>query len=205
MIEQLEVQEAKDMPAEELAQRIRDFSAAAMATLNGRREAAFAAAFEPLETEKESLTQEHVAIEEARVNLERLLPARSRVAQAEADVLTLAGDAEGAEAKLQEAQEAANAPTAMTERQRAIHARIEAIEVEKRTALRRAGEDFLKASILLIRASETGLALCLDESRAKLNHLETLLGTTLYMPDNLTADARSRQWNTLNRLYGGRR
>jgi len=24
------------------------------------------------------------------------------------------------------------------------------------------------------------------------------------MPDNLTADVRSREWNTLNRLYGGR-
>jgi hypothetical protein len=61
------------------------------------------------------------------------------------------------------------------------------IEAEKRTALRRAAENFREARIALLRGCETGLASILDKTRASLNTLKAQLNMVLYGPADLTA------------------
>ena len=216
MIEQLDSQ-IQDTEVQDVAEEIGGILQAAFDVLIHRREAAFATAIEPLDAEKESLTQEHVAIEEARVNLERLLPARSRVAQSEADALLLAGKHEAAQVKLAEAEEAANAPAAMTERQREISARIEAIEREKKTIARRIFESWYADVKHIIRAAEHGLFVTLlNGVEDSMIDFRTRTGTTspngltggLFHSGHvvgLTANDRSPEWQAASRWYGGRR
>ena len=101
------------------------------AALIERRDSQYATAIEALEAERESLVREYTAIQEASKNLAELLPACVRMAQAEHDRLLLAGDREGAAAKLGEQKEAENAAEAMRARQQEIFNRTEAIRERK--------------------------------------------------------------------------
>ena len=143
------------------------------------------------------------------MSLERLLPAQARVSAAEADRLTVVGDDEGAKAKLAEAEKAANAPVAMTERQREITARIESIEAEKQAAARRIFESCYAEAQSVIRAAETGLFLnLLDGMAASWDEYQKRTGTTLvknFHLTNLTAPERSAEWRSAQTWYGGSR
>ena len=99
-----------DTEVESVCEEIRATAEEAFALLLARREAAFAAAIELLETERANLAKEYAAITEASANLSKILPAQARTAQAQADALLLSGKADEAETRLQEVQEAAQAP-----------------------------------------------------------------------------------------------
>ena len=76
-IEQLDSQ-TQDTEIRDVAEEIGDILQAAFDVLIQRRDRQYAAAIEPLNAERDTLTQESASIEEARVNLERLLPAKAR-------------------------------------------------------------------------------------------------------------------------------
>ena len=192
------------MPAEEMAEAIRDFSAAALAVLNERRNASYAAACGPLDEELTALAGEAAVIEAKSQGVLERMASAERVKRFEYDQLNMQGKTAEAREKLGELEEIMAAPAKVEERRREIAQRCELLEAEKGQALRRAGEDFREASIALIRGSETGLACILDETRDNLNTLETQLGMVLYSPANLTAPEKSAEWVTLHRLYGGR-
>jgi len=123
-----------------------------------RRETALAAALKPRGAEAQSLRQEYAALEEAKRNLEALLPARAREAQREADALLLSGKAEQAEMKLAEARQASEAPATMTQRQGEISARIEEIQAEERTIAREVFERWVAEDVPpVVRAVEHAL------------------------------------------------
>ena len=182
---------------------------AAFALLIERRDRQYAEAIEPLDAERETLEQESAAIRETRVNLERLLPAKAREAQRAADALLLAGKHKEAAAKLTEAEVAANAPAAMTDRQREISARCEAIEQEKKAIARRIFESWYPDAQRVIRAAEHGLlVILLDGVEDSMNDYQARTGETLIKlahRTNLTADERSPEWQAANRWYGGGR
>jgi hypothetical protein len=175
-----------------------------------RRKDAFAAAIEPLDAEKESLTREHGAIGEAARNLELLLPARAREAQRDADRLMLDGKHEEAAAKIAEAEEAAAAPEAMKERQREISARIEAIAGERKAIATRCFEAWYAELQHVIRASERGLFIeLLDKTRDEMYTFQERHGLQGLIKDShlsgLTADEHSVEWKAGQRWYEGRR
>ena len=182
---------------------------AAFALLIERRDRQYAEAIEPLDAERETLEQESAAIRETRVNLERLLPAKAREAQRAADALLLAGKHKEAAAKLTEAEVAANAPAAMTDRQREISARCEAIEQEKKAIARRIFESWYPDAQRVIRAAEHGLlVILLDGVEDSMNDYQARTGETLiklFHRTNLTAPERSPEWTAGNRWYGGGR
>jgi ribosomal protein L34 len=196
-----EVKEPQDMTAEEMAQRERDFSREAFAVLNERREKGYAAARWPLDKELTALAGESAEIETRSQGFIERMASAERVKRFEADQLLIQGKDGEAQAKLAELEEAKAAPAKIEERRREIEERVGQIEAAKRTALRRAAEDFKWASITLIRANETALATTLDGVRDALNTLEAQLGVSLYQPAELTAPEKSAEWFTLNRLY----
>jgi hypothetical protein len=211
MNEQLETQ---DTEVQDVAEEIGGTLQAAFDLLVERRDREYADAIEPLDAESETLEQESASIGEARVNLERLLPAKAREAQRAADALLLAGRHEEATAKLTEAEEATNAPAAMSERQREISARIEAIEAEKQAAARRIFSTWYAEVQIVVRAAERGLfCTLLDGLRASFYEYQERTGTagTLDRPHNtlvklstltnLTAPERSPEWTAGNRWY----
>ena len=203
---QLEIQ---DTEVTGIAEEIGGIMEAAFDVLIQRRDRQFAAAVEPLDAEEESLRDESASIQEARTNLEKLLPAKAREAQRAADALLLAGKREASEAKLAEAAEAANAPEAMKERQREISARCEAIEQEKKAIARRIFESWYPDAQRVIRAAEHGLlVILLDGVEDSMNDYQARTGETLIKlahRTNLTADERSPEWQAANRWYGGGR
>jgi hypothetical protein len=187
---------------------------AAFDLLIERRDRQYAEAIAPLDAESETLELECASIGEARVNLELLLPAKAREAQRAADALLLAGKHEEAAAKLTEAEDAANAPEAMKERQREISARIEAIEAEKQAAARRIFSTWYAETQTVVRAAERGLfCTLLDGLKASFYEYQERTGTggTLDRPHNtliklstltdLTAPERSEEWTAGNRWY----
>jgi hypothetical protein len=213
MIEQLDSQ-MHDTEVQDVAEEIGDILQAAFTLLIQRRDRQYADAIEPLDAERDTLEQESSSIGEARVNLERLLPAKAREAQRAADALLLAGKQEEATAKLTEAEDAANAPAAMTERQREISARIEVIEAEKRAAARRIFSTCYAEAQSVVRAAERGLfCTLLDGLKASFYQYQERTGTggTLDRPysflvktshiQNLTAPERSEEWTAGNRWY----
>ena len=127
-----------------------------------------------------------------------------RLKQFEYDQLVVAGKSQEAQAKLAELEQIKAAPAKIEARRTEIEKRVAELEGERKTALRRVAVDFREASIELIRGAETGLARLLDGTRDSLNTLETQVGSSLYQPVMLTADEKSSQWFTLNRLYRGR-
>jgi len=210
---QLDTQETE---VQDLCEEIGDILQAAFDLLIGRRDRQYADAIEPLDAERDTLEQESASIGEARRNLERLLPAKAREAQRAADALLLAGKHEEATAKLTEAKDAANAPAAMTERQREISARIEAIEREKKTIARRIFETWYADAQHVIRTTEHGLFVTLlNGVEDSMIDFQTRTGTTspngltggLFHSGHvagLTAPERSDEYRSAGRWYGGR-
>lgn len=207
----------QDNEVADIAEEITGTAEGAYTVLLERREAARAAAFAPLDAEAQSLRTEYGAIEEAAHSLETLLPAKARVAQAEADKLTLAEKPAEAALKLEEMREAERAPEAMRERQRAIRDRLSAIETEKRDAARRVFESWYAEAQSVVRAAERGLfCTLLDGLKASFYEYQErhgLVGTldqpySFLVKDhhlaNLTADERSAEWNSGSRWYAGR-
>ena len=200
-----------DTEVTDMAEEIGGILEAAFDVLIQRRDRQFAAAVEPLDAEEESLRDESASIHEARRNLEKLLPAREREAQRQADALLLAGEHKAAQVKLTEAEDAANAPAAMTDRQREISARIEAIEAEKQAAARKIFESWYPDDQRIIRAAEHGLFVTLlngvedamTNYEARAGKGETLI--KLFHRTNLTAPERSPEWQAGYRWYGGGR
>lgn len=184
--------------------------------LLAERDAQIAAAIAPLDAERESLTAEQASIAEASKNLAELLPAKARVAQAEYDHLLLAGDREGAAAKLAEQKEAEHAPEAMKERQREIDLRLAVIDEEKRDIARRAFADWYPKLQSLVRSVEHALFIeLLDFSRAEMLSYEQrhdLLGTPEkpaalvknFHFENLTAPGQTVEWGSASKWYAGR-
>jgi len=201
--------ETQDTEVQDVAEEIAGTLQAAFALLIERRDRQYAEAIEPLDVERDTLEQESASIGEARVNLERLLPAKAREAARAADALLLAGKREASEAKLAEAAEAANAPEAMKERQREISARCEAIEQEKKAIARRIFESWYPDAQRVIRAAEHGLlVILLDGVEDSMNDYQARTGETLiklFHRTNLTAPERSPEWQAGNRWYGGGR
>jgi hypothetical protein len=190
---------------------------AAFDTLIERRDRQYADAIEPLNAEEKSLRQEYASIEEAAASLELLLPATAREAQREADRLAVAGQHAEARAKLAEAEQAANAPGAMRQRQQEIGVRLTAIEEERKTIARRIFETWYAECQAVVRAGETGLFITLlDSLKASFYEYQERTGTggTLDRPfsflvkdsliQNLTAPDRSQEWVSGSRWYGGR-
>jgi nucleoid-associated protein YgaU len=205
---------------QDVAEEIGGTLAAAFEVLIQRRDTAYAAAIEPLDAEDQSLREEYVSLGDAARNLEKLLPATAREAQRAADALLLAGKADKAEVKLQEAQQADSAPEAMKERQREITARIEAIEAEKQAAARRIFSTCYAEAQSVVRAAERGLfCTLLDGLKASFYQFQERTGTggTFDHPysflvkdshlQNLTAPERSEEWTAGSRWYsaGGSR
>ncbi len=215
MIEKTEQDQSTEI--EDVAEEISETLQASFDLLLQRREAALAAAFAPLNAEAQSLGTEAASIEEAEHSLEELLPSKARVAQAEHDRLLLAGDREGAAARLAEQKEAENAPETMKARRREIDVRLTAIEAEKRDAARRVFEQWYAELQHVIRASEHGLFISLlDKSRAEMFAFQERHGLvgTLDQPysflvkdhhiSNLTSPERSQEWVSGQKWYQGR-
>jgi hypothetical protein len=208
--------EIKDTEVRDACEEITVTLEGAYDLLLERREIALAAASESLDEEEQLLRQEYGDIHEARVNLERLLPATAREAARKADALTVAGEHEAAQVKLFEAEEAANAPKAMANRQREISARIEAIDEERKNAARSSFETWLGELHLAIRAAEHGLFIgTLDKARDEMYAYQERHGLqgTIDNPyaslikdhhlSNLTAPDRTMEWNSGTRWYSG--
>ena len=206
---QLEIQ-AQDGEVQDMALQIGGVLTDAFTLLVDRRDRQYADAIEPLDAERETLEQESTALAEARRNLERLLPAKAREAQRAADALLLAGKHDAAQRKLTETEEAANAPAAMTERQREISTRCEAIDREKSAVARRIFDSWYPDAQHVIRAAEHGLLVTLlNGVEDSMIDYQTRTGSggtlvKLFHVENLTAGERSAEWTAGNRWYGGR-
>jgi hypothetical protein len=208
--------ENPDTEIQDVCEEIGGTLEAAFDLLIERRDRQYAAAIAPLDAEREALEQESASIEEAAHNLELLLPAKARIAQNEADQLTVAGKSEEAKAKLEEMRQAESAPGAMRARQREIANRIEAIEAEKQTAARRIFASWHEDCQAIIRPIEHGLfVVLLDGLQKSFYDFQTRTNTagdgvlnTLFKLGHitdLTAGERSPEWASGNRWYGGRR
>jgi len=202
MSEQLE-SVTQDTEIQDCAEEITGTLEAAFDLLLDRRDRQYAAAIKPLDKEAEQLAQESTAISEAAQNLEALLPAKAREAQRQADVLLLAGKGEEAQAKIAEAREAASAPQTMTQRQREITARVEAIEAEKSEVKARCDEAFYSEAQQIVRATERGFFTVLMDGIEEVL-LPTHLGRNTNTWLNLTCDTRSPEWRSGTKWYGGR-
>lgn len=188
---------------------------AARDVLLDRREAAFAAAIEPLESEQAQLRQENAAIETTARDLESLLPARARQAQRQHDDLLLSGQIEAAQVKLEEQKEAEAAPAAMRQRQQEIANRIAGLEEQKRNVARRVFEAHYAECQTVHRAIETGHFIAfLDALRDSFLTFEVQTCPPRSVQDqmvrqghivDLTAPENSPEWNSAARWYGGRR
>ena len=220
MTEQLE-----SLPDDEIQDTCNDLTEAVEAAfdlLHERLEAARASAVAPLEGERESLAREYAALEEAKRNLEALLPAQAREAQRAADALLIKGKRGAAESRLREAQAAQAAPAQMEERLVNLSARIESIRAEKRNIARSVFEKwFAEEAQPVIRAVENGLFITLLEGLTKScyefqDRTETggsvpgevpyripLITPTRFSV--LTADEKSPEWKASQKWYGVRR
>lgn len=210
--------ETQDTEVTDMAEEIAGTLQAAFDLLIERRDRQYADAIEPLDAELDTLEQESASIGEARVNLQRLLPAKAREAQRAADALLLDGKHEEAAAKLAEAEEAGTAPEAMKQRQQEISARCEAIEAQKQAAARRIFSTWYAETQTVVRAAERGLfCTLLDGLKASFYQYQERTGTggTLDRPHNtlvklstltdLTAPERSQEWKAGNSWYSGGR
>jgi hypothetical protein len=200
-----------------IADEIRDTLKAAFDVLIEQRDRAYANAIASVEGEAESLAQESACIEASAENLSELLPAMARTAQAEHDRLLLAGDREGAAAKLVEQKEAEAGPGRMRARQATIADRLKVIESEKKAVARRVFEAWYIELQHLIRPAESALFIeLLDSGLDAMRAFQERHGLTgtLDRPydflvtdkriEDLTADERSPEWISGNHWYGGR-
>jgi hypothetical protein len=202
---------------EEMAAGIENVFQEAFAALLARRDTAYAAEIAPLDAEKESLLKEHAAIGEAARNLEKVLAAKAREAQREADALLVAGKVGEAELKIKEAEEAANAPAAMRMNRGETSARIAEIDSEKQAIARRIFASWYADCQAMIRPAEHGLfVVFLDGLRESFAAFQTATATG---PDSwgrtpglfnqshiagLIAHEQSAEWQAGRRWYAGR-
>ncbi len=194
----------ESMSAEEMSERIRDFSRGALGELADRREKAYMEICANFAEQLTALTREGDSLEtEIRSTVERL-GSVERVTRFEADKLIVQGKREQAREKLRELEESKGELARIEARRGEIAERCRQIEAAKLAELRRGAETFLSDCTGLIRGAEGALALILDGARNTLNHLETQLGASLYQPAQLTASEQTGEWRTLNRLYSGR-
>jgi uncharacterized protein YPO0396 len=193
-------QQVEQLTPAEMAERITETFDSTIAALIERRDTAYSAAVEPLDAEREALAQESANIEDAKENLQALLPARAREAQRQADALLLAGKTEEAAAKVREAEESANAPQAIGQRQRAISARLEAIAEEKSEIKARCDRGFYADAQTVVRIAERGLFLTLLDGIERVL-LPTDLWRNVNARVNLTASERSEEWQAAQRWY----
>jgi chorismate mutase len=202
---------------ETIREKIISTAGGAFSLLLQRRESAWIVAIEGLESEKESLAKESAAISEAAGNLSELLPAMARTAQAEHDRLLIAGDREGAAAKLAEQKEAEAGPERMRARQAAIVQRLDAIETQEKGIAKTIFEKWYSELQTVIRAAETALFISLlNAGRDSMLAFEAQHGLTgsLDRPgdslirDNhisgLTAGENTVLWAAGQRWYQGR-
>ena len=136
----------------------------------------------------------------------------------EADRLFVEGNLAEGEAKLAEAQQAAHGPEAMSERQREIRDRVEALDREKKAIAKTVFDAWYAELQHVIRASEHALFIeLLDSSRDEMYAFQNRHGLTgtldkpydFLVKDHhiagLTAPERSSEWQSGNRWYAGRR
>jgi hypothetical protein len=206
----------QDTAIQSACEKLRGTVEAAFDLLVKRRDSAYSQAVAGLDSERESLEKESVALKESERNLGEVIPAKMRVAQAEADALLLSGRIAEAHRKIAEAQEAEHAPEVMSERQRAIRERLEAIEAEKRHAARRVFSEWHRECITVHRSIENAhFVLFLDALKQSFFDFEQSTGTfaqkvgdpglfTVGLLDTLTADERSAEWQSGFRWYSGR-
>ncbi|HUZ47331.1 MAG TPA: hypothetical protein VMW54_11915 [Terriglobia bacterium] len=164
MAEQLEQDTETNDSAAELAGYVGQAITEARDLLITERDEQITAANAPLDAERVNLQEEYRAITEAAANLRELLPALARKAQAEHDRLLLAGDREGAAAKLAEQEEAKHAPEGMLARQQEIAEHLAEIEEKKKAIARRVFQQWHGNLQQLIRATEHGLFIELLET-----------------------------------------
>lgn len=197
-----------------IAEEIAGTLEGAIIVLLERRDRKYADAIAPLNEEVRSLTQESNAMGEAAQSLEELLPAKARVAQAEHDRLLVAGDREGAAEKLTEQKQAEDAPATMRTRQEQIANRLTGIEEEKRAAAKRVFSEWYAECQSVVRSAERGLfTVLLDGLWNACLEFESRVCPPRSAQDqmvrsnhkiNLTADARSEEWQAATRWYAGR-
>lgn len=210
-------QQEQDTEVQDSAENIRRAANAAWDVVLNRCERRLAAEMAPLESEREDLEKERDTIAKTASDLRELLPAKARVAQYEADVLTVAGKHEEAREKIAEHQAAVQAPDIMAQRQIEISARIEAIEGERKATCRRAYEMWRSELQQVIRPTEHGLFI--DLLNRAVNEMEAFeqrhgLGATLDNPygglvkewhiSSLTADGNSDEWRSATHWYRSR-
>jgi DNA repair exonuclease SbcCD ATPase subunit len=182
----------------------------ALPTLLEDRDERYEAEIAPLDAEISRLESERFNIGEAARNLEKLLPAQARKSQRKADELLLAGKADEAEAKLQEARQAAAAPAAMEERRRAINNRITAIEEEKRRIASRVFDEWYAEVQKVVRVAERGFFSLLDGLETSFYDFQERTGTQqsgmllANRINDLTADVNTREWKSGTKWYRGR-
>jgi chromosome segregation ATPase len=194
-----------DTQIADMTQRISSTFDETFAALIERRDSQYAAAIEPMNAERESLLREHGAIDEKARKHESTLASAARMAQFEADRLTLEGESEQAAAKLREAEEAASAPANLRARQQEISDRIATLEAEKRDIKSRIFETWYKECVTVHRAIEHAhFVLFLDGLRQAFFDFEPHAANNVNIVAGLTADERSTEWQAGNRWYGGR-
>jgi hypothetical protein len=205
----------EDTEVADIAEEVAGTLAGAVIVLLERRDSSYNSAVVALDSEIEALRQEHANIETTARDLEQLLPAKARTAQAEHDRSLLAGDREGAAAKLAEQQEFERAPEVMRERQRAIARRITELEEQKRNVARRTLRTFYTEGQQIVRSAEHGLfcvlldglwSACLNfESQycpqRSVSERPALSGQDRY---DLTSGERSASWVAAQKWYRGR-
>ena len=215
-IEELESLTSEDRAIPDVCAEITGTLEGAFAVLLARRDSAYASAIAGLETERVKLTQEAASIEESERNLGELIPAKMRVARAEADQLLVQGKTAEAHRKIAEAQQAEHAPEVISERQRAIRERLEAIEAEKRHAARRVFSEWHREVCAVHRAIEHAhFIFFLDGTKQAFFDFEQSTSTyaqkvgdpglfTVGHLTGLTADEHSPEWASGTRWYSGR-
>ncbi len=209
-----------DQQIQEMADQITSLFTNTLAVMLGQRDSRYANEIAGLESERENLAKEYLAIAQARTNLAAVLPAMKREAEREADRLMVSGECEKAGAKLAEAEKASRAPGEMGARQREIPARVEAIIIEERGIARRIFQEWYEEVQHVIRATERGFFVTLlNGLERSFYDFQAQTETTLDPMSNprerglvqsfhiagLTSDERSAEWLAGSKWYGGRR
>jgi hypothetical protein len=207
-------QEQQDTEIRDTAEKITDTLQQVFDMLVSRRDVAYEEAISALDREQAQLQQEYIAVEEAKTSLEKILPAKARIAQNEADQLAVAGKSEEAEAKRREQREAENAPARMKARQGEISARTEKISEEKKAVAKRIFEVWYCECQQVVRAAEHGLFCTLLDGLEQSFYEFQDRTNTGRGPDprdrglfhrgylsGLTADERSAEWRTARKWY----
>lgn len=199
--------QTEDSAVAEMAEQITNLFEETFNSLISQRDSELNAGLAPLDAERARLIDEQAQLDATAERLELLLPARERESSREANRLLLSGDAEGAAAKLREAETAREAPKAMRTRMEAINERYLDIDVEKRAVARDVYKRWFAKLPTVIRAAEHGLFIdLLDGIRADAydfqdRHRSATVDTFGTMFTSLTAPERSDEWRVSQKWY----